>query len=255
MRNIPRFRQYTCGTGKEADFWSITPHINLKKSLAEVIHVDLEAELTQCIDPGKQDLQPCFSNYFEIYIHRGKNEVTFSDLRTVTISNLTEVFHPLYNITNDTSPEATLTRSNQTFSFPQNNAKGVTFAIRSRGACGSIFRMKMYYYYCKEIFINGLKFENTISPADGFKTVVAKNCSKNYISSIRARGDKTITALNGYCSVNGTWSVPGFGNQTCLCVEGYTLEGGSCKGNITSDHKQFIIPCSLIIYNFAGQPF
>ena len=220
---------YTCGTTDEADFWSITPHINLDKSIAEVINVDVEAELTRCIKIGERDLQPCFSNYFEFYIHRGKNELNF---RTVTISKLTEIFHPLYNITNDTSSEATLTRRNQTFSFPQNNATGVTFAVRSRGACGSIFRIKMYYYYCKEIFINGLKFETTASPADGYKTVIAKNCSKNSIPSINAKRNRTITTFYGYCSVNGTWSVPEYGNQTCLCVEGYMLKDGSCRGNI-----------------------
>ena len=41
----------TCGLGREADFWSITNHINLNKSIAEVINVDVEAELTLCDDP------------------------------------------------------------------------------------------------------------------------------------------------------------------------------------------------------------
>ncbi|XP_028394325.1 ephrin type-A receptor 2-like isoform X3 [Dendronephthya gigantea] len=226
---------YTCGIGTENDFWLITPYIDLSESIAEVINVDVEAELTLCDDPGapkgSSSRLKCFSNYFEVYIYRGNIEETSPDL-----NYLTERFQPLYNITNDTSPNSIFTRRIKTFSFPQNHSQGVTFAIRSRGACGSIFKMKMYYYYCKEIFINGLQFVNTTSPAKGFKTVqtTAKTCSNNSVKSINAAGNKTMTLYIGYCFTNGTWSIPQYADLRCLCREGYTLTDGlcaSCPGN------------------------
>ncbi|XP_028394324.1 ephrin type-B receptor 1-B-like isoform X2 [Dendronephthya gigantea] len=250
---------YTCGIGTENDFWLITPYIDLSESIAEVINVDVEAELTLCDDPGapkgSSSRLKCFSNYFEVYIYRGNIEETSPDL-----NYLTERFQPLYNITNDTSPNSIFTRRIKTFSFPQNHSQGVTFAIRSRGACGSIFKMKMYYYYCKEIFINGLQFVNTTSPAKGFKTVqtTAKTCSNNSVKSINAAGNKTMTLYIGYCFTNGTWSIPQYADLRCLCREGYTLTDGlcaKCKSNTykSSIGNEICIPCPKNSVSEKGQ--
>jgi hypothetical protein len=78
----------------------------------------------------------------------------------------------------------------------------VIFAVRSRGACGKIFRIKIYYMHvCKESIIKNIKFERTLSPAKGFKNVTG-NCSENSIPSQNA------TSFKGYCYPNGSWRIP-----------------------------------------------
>ena len=94
--------------------------------------------------------------------------------------------------------------------------------------------MKMYYYFCKEIFINGLKFEKTASPAKGVKTVTAKNCSNNAVRSINSTGNKMIKSYSGSCFANGTWSIPQYGDSQCLCFEGYTLRNGYCTSKLNA---------------------
>jgi hypothetical protein len=122
----------------------------------------------------------------------------------------------LYNISNHTGTEAELlTKSFQTFSFHRNNSKWVTFAIRSRGACGKLFQMKMYYYECKETFINGTHFQKTLSPTSGFKKITG-DCSVNSLQLHNS------TNLNGFCYSNGSWSIDQETEVSgCLCIEGY----------------------------------
>lgn len=127
----------TCGTGREADNWFVTSHVTLDTTLVEVINVEVEAGYKLCLNGSKGDMVPCYSNYFEIH--------AYLEGYMTSHGNITLSFKPLYNITINTSPTATLTRTIQTFSFnSQNYSQGVTLALRSRGACGSIFRIKMY---------------------------------------------------------------------------------------------------------------
>ncbi len=223
---INKTKLKTCGFGKKADFWIVTNYVNLNTTFADVIHVDVEAELTSCLYPvsgGTYINTPCYANYFEVYIYRGTDDDKVYRPKPVPRSTdldiLLKVYSPLYNITNNTktSPHATLTgRSIQTFSFPQNNSQGVAFAIRSTGACGSIYRMKMHYYYCEETFINGIKFEETASPAKGFKNVTG-NCSEYAISLINGTA-----SFHRYCYENGNWSVLEDENLKCFCIEGHS---------------------------------
>ena len=223
----------TCGIGEYADFWFITPRVNLETIFAEVIYVDIEAELnTQCFNEGLRSYFPCHSNKFEVYAYHGKDQIS--------LRNILNIFpQSLYNITNNTNlAKANLTRSTQTtFFFPQNNSEGVTFAVLSRGARGKIFRIKMYYHVCKEKIIKTIKFERTSSPAKGFKKVTA-DCSENSIPSQNA------ASFKGYCYPNGSWRIPLDDNMECLCVEGYTLNkrDGSCSSKL---HVYCIVRCIL----------
>lgn len=230
----------TCGIGQKADFWTITNPVELNTIFADEIHVDVEAELTLCLNPGNNARLPCYTNYFEVYIYRetsDKENVYRPD--DPNLADLLKVYSPLYNITNNTLPNASLTRSVQTFSFPQNSSQRVVIAIRSRGACGSIFRMKMYYYYCEETFIKGIQFEITLSPAKGFKNVTG-NCSEYAIPPNSAKA-----SFNIHCYSNGTWSKPEDDNLKCFCIEGFAPDktNGSCLSKL-----DVLIAISLFLY-------
>ena len=180
--------------------------------------MQIEAGHKLC-DNGKEDV-PCYSNYFEVYIYPGKY--------MLEKEKVTSYFKPLYNITNNTTPTATLTRTTQTFSFnKQKYSQGVTLAFRSRGACGRIFRIKMYYYYCEGTFNKGIKFEKTSSPATEFENVTG-SCSEN---SVPSNNVKNVTR---YCYSNGTWGELEHGNLKCFCGEGYgpNKTDGSCSSKL-----------------------
>ena len=176
---------YTCGTGSTVDFWFFTKDVDLSSSYADVLYVDVEAEFKSCFDPDKANPVSCASNYYEVYIHRGKTNI---DVEKATLDDFFSVFSLVHNITNNTIPSGT--RFKQTFSFNPNGTKAVTFAVRSRGACGYIFNMTMYYYYCEETYVNYVKLMKTPSSPSGFKLVTAK-CSKNSLAS------SNVTSLEG----------------------------------------------------------
>ena len=200
----------------------ISNHVNLSETFADLIYVDVEvSEFQLCFDPPNNMHVQCYSNYFQVYVHHGQNEPNIPSGKAVK-KYLLNNFSPVYNITNNTSPvKATKKTENHTFTFHQNKSKGITFAIRSRGACGRIYRMKMYYYYCEETCKNRVTFVETISPANGSKEVPG-NCSVN---SMLPNNE---TNSNGSCSSNGTWSIPDTVN--CSCIQGYSSDRGECGG-------------------------
>ena len=213
----------TCGTGRKADFWITATYLSLNTTLAKIIYIDLEVELTQCKNPesGKNEdpYVSCYANYFEAYAYFGPNTFSkYSVQNKMKSTEILDIYSPLYNITNNTAVGAKLTKSNQTFFFYRNNSQGVVLAMRSPGACGRIFRIKMYYYYCEEEFINGIKFEKASSPAVGTEAVVKGNCAGNTILPNNG------TRLYGNCTYNGTWNV--HDNVTCECVKNYELDRG-----------------------------
>ena len=225
---------YTCGAGNETEFWMMTTYFPLNTTFAEVIYVDVEAEFTICKHPAyKKRDGPCYASYFEIFAYRGtEDDAKYSILRN-ELNAILNIYSPLYNITNNTdfAIGTKTTRTNQTFSFSRNNSEGIVFAIRSKGACGSIYRMKMYYYYCEEKFINGIIFEKTASLAAGSKAVVKGHCTGNTIPPGNSK------SLDGNCTYNGTWNIED--NVTCTCDENYTLNQdiGICLPLLVSNKK------------------
>ena len=194
--------------------------MNLNTTLAEVIHMQIEAGHKLCYDAGNDRYGECYLDYFEVYIYPGKYELD--------IKNVSSYFKPHYNITSDASLTTSLTNTTQTFSFhKQNYSQGVTLAFRSRGACGSIFRIKMYYYYCEETINDAVKFVKTLSPAKGFKNITG-NCSENSVPS------NNVKSVTRYCYSNGTWGKLEHGNLKCFCVEGYEPNetDGSCSSKL-----------------------
>ena len=182
------------------------------------------SEFELCFDERNSKHTSCSSNYFQVYVYRGQNapNIPSGNDPPAVKHYLLNTFSPVYNITNNTSPvKATNKTENHTFTFHQNQSKGVTFGIRSRGACGRIYRMKMYYYYCEETCKNRVTFVETISPANGSKEVPG-NCSVN---SMLPNNE---TNSNGSCSSNGTWSIPDTVN--CSCIQGYSSDRGECGG-------------------------
>ena len=198
-------------------------HVNLSEIFADLIYVDVEtSEFELCFDERNGKYTSCSSNYLQVYVYRGQNAPNIPSGRDKPAVKhyLLNNFSPVYNITNNTSPVKTTNKTeNHTFTFHQNQSKGITFGIRSRGACVKIYRMKMYYYYCEETCKNRAKFVKTISPASGSKQVYG-NCSSNSSPSNNERN------LNSSCSSNGTWFIPDTIN--CSCIQGYYSGRGEC---------------------------
>ena len=207
-----------------SDIFIESSFVNLSEIPSGRIYVDVEVKFEMCTGDKAKD-QPCYSNYLEVYVYRGQNEPNFpsrSDKPAVK-KYLLNNFSPVYNITNTTSRvKATNKKEKHTFTFHQNQSKGITFGIRSRGACGTIYRMKMYYYYCAATCKNGVLYAKTISPADGSKQVPG-NCPKN--PSPISIDNKT--SLNGSCSSNGTWFIPDTVN--CYCNQRSSSRRGGCQ--------------------------
>ena len=201
----------------------ISKHVNLSEAFSDLIYVDVETlEFKLCYDEKLSKHKSCSSNYFQVYVYRRQNapNIPSGSNKPAVKHYLLNNFSPVYNITNNTSPvKATNKTENHTFTFHQNKSKGVTFGIRSRGACGRIYRMKMYYYYCEETCKNKVTFPKPISPANGSKEVPG-NCSSNSSPSNNERN------LNSSCSSNGTWFIRD--TIDCSCIQGYYSDRGEC---------------------------
>lgn len=172
-----------------------------------MIYFDVTTEFTLCFNPDTENFVPCSSNYFEIYIHRGKDrpEINAETAETDLLSQ----FSSFYNITaNNSSLSKTPRKQTQIITSDLKKADGVTFAVRSRGACGKILNMTIYYYYCEETFVNGARLKKTSSPKIGSKRVLA-NCPKN------SQPSSNFTRLEGYCYRDGSWSMNE--DSKCLC--------------------------------------
>ena len=145
--------------GSSADFLFETKKVLFSNSsLAEVIYFEVTAEFTLRINPDTRNSVPCSSNYFEVYIHRGKDRPEMNVETAET--DLRSHFSSFYNITaNNSLLSKTPRRQKQIITLDLNKANGVTFAVRSGGACGKISNMKIYYYYCKEMFVNGARLK------------------------------------------------------------------------------------------------
>ena len=185
----------------------LTRRVDLQTNItgADVIYVDVEVELKDCARPIKLGIRRtlCHNNHFEIYLG---NSSSFYHRQHASFSKL-------YNVTNHTSPDALLLRSNQTFSFRPNISEAV-FAVRSTGACGTIYKLKLYYYECEEMITNLVRFQQTPSPAAGFRAVTG-NCLNN---AFQTRNSKSLIAL---CHSNGSWAIDE--KSSCACGKGYYL--------------------------------
>ena len=81
----------------------------------------------------------------------------------------------------------------------------------------------MYYFFCNEYFINGVKFEATASLANGSEKVVIPDCSEN------TEKPSNITVLKGNCTYDGNWDVED--NVTSMCAKNHILDRhtGKCS--------------------------
>ena len=193
---------------------------------ADVMYVDVEGKFEICYDPGNNKHVPCTYDYFAVYINHG------DEAPKISVNKIFGKLTFVYNITSSTKPNETEdVPFKETFSFNRNNTKGVTLAVRSRGACGKIFNITMYYYFCEERFIHSVKLKNTCSPKTGFKLVRA-NCSEHSIASGNTK------SLEGRCYSNGSWSV----NETnkCLCTKGYEPnEKTGCSRKLNNERNNY----------------
>ena len=202
--------------------WLVTNTVESNETLYNVkLKIEIESQIEECEVKGGK----CFKDGFELLTYNGKGEPEVpydpKDSQNVVAKERARVFfnNNFTSLGNITGNATIKERVNTTFTLNIKEFRTITFGIKSYGGCGSVIRMKVYYYVCEEMFIKSVMFKTTMSPQSGSK-VVFGNCSENTASVSKAGG------LKAYCHSNGSWS-PEEG-AVCRCDKGY--EPTSNKG-------------------------
>lgn len=239
------FGYRTCGNGDQSENWLVTKTLDSNETLHNVkLKIEIESQMEECeVQGGK-----CFKDGFELLTYNGEGEpkvpYDLKDQQNVEKEKekarifLNSDFTSLGNITgNATSKE----HVNTIFTLNLKKFRTITFGIKSSGGCGSVIRMKVYYYVCQEMFIKSVMFKTTMSPQNGSK-VVFGNCSENTAAVKKAGG------LKAYCHSNGSWSTEK--DVVCRCDKGYepTTNKG-CSGMLTFSDMVFC-PNTIIVSEF-----
>ncbi|CAB4026082.1 ephrin type-B receptor 1 isoform X4, partial [Paramuricea clavata] len=209
----------TCSGEMENEVWLVANTLNVNQTIYDVkLHVEIESQMEMC-----ESKDPCFKDGFELFTYNGEGEpkVPFNKNSGVNVEKekekAREFFHNnftyLGNITgNATSKE----RVNTSFTLNLKEFREITFGIKSRGGCGKVSRIKVYYYVCHETFIKSVMFKKTSAPQNGTTEVLGiRSCSANTVP-VSSMGD-----LRAYCHSNGSWSTEGDRDMVCMCVKGY----------------------------------
>ena len=214
----------TCAGGHEIEAWLVTKTLNINQTLYDVeLHIEIESQMEKC--EVKNGI--CFKDGFELFRYKGEGEpkVPYDAKNPDTEAEklkskvyLQDNFSFLGNITGNSTSEE---RVNNAFTLNLKEFRGITFGIKSKGGCGSVKRMKVYYVVCKEIFIKSAMFLKTMAPQNGTK-VVFGNCSANTALVSRTGG------LRAFCHSNGSWTTEG--EMVCTCDKGYESTDHGCMG-------------------------
>ncbi|XP_028394326.1 ephrin type-B receptor 2-like [Dendronephthya gigantea] len=210
-----KYGYHTCAGGEELELWLLTKTLTSNQSLPDVkLYIEIESQMEECeVQNGV-----CFKDGFELFKYNGTGEPEIQVDTKATGDKkekqkakafFDEHFTFLGNITGNTT---SMDRVNTTFTLNFKEFRDITFGIKSRGGCGSVIRIKVYYYICEETFIKSVMFKKTLSPQNGTK-VVFGNCSLN------SRRSSHMGDLKAYCYSNGSWSTEK--NISCLCDRGY----------------------------------
>ena len=231
--------------------WLVTNTVESNETLYSVkLKIEIESQIEECEVKGGK----CFKDGFELltYNEEGEPEVPYDpkDSQNVVAKERARVlakgleffnnnFTSLGNITGNATIKE---RVNTTFTLNLKEFRRITFGIKSSGGCGSVIRMKVYYYVCEEMFINSVMFTMTMSLQNGSKLVFG-NCSENAASVSKAGG------LKAYCHSNGSWSTEG--DRVCRCDKGYepTTNRG-CSGMLTFSAT---IPLYQYYHSISGE--
>ena len=191
------------------------------------LKIEIESQIEECEVEGGE----CFKDGFELltYNREGEPEVPYDPKNSQDVlgkERAREFFNNNFTSLGNITGNATIKeRVNTTFTLNLKEFRRITFGIKSSGGCGSVIRMKVYYYVCEEMFINSVMFKMTMSPQNGSK-VVFGNCSEN-AASVSKAGD-----LKAYCHSNGSWSPER--DVVCRCSKGYEpTSNKGCSGMLT----------------------
>ena len=188
--------------------------------------IEIESQMEPCDNRNGN----CFKDAFELFRYNGEGtpEVPYEPGKSVegleaelkkAREFLQSNFTYIGNITGNSTSEEIM---NTTITLNLKKFRTITLGIKSRGSCGTVIRMKVYYIVCQETFINSVMFRKTLAPQNGTK-VVFGNCSAN------SRVDLSVGNLTAFCHSNGSWSTKE--EIVCRCKEGYeSTDKRGCSG-------------------------
>ena len=208
--------------------WLVTKAVGSNETLYNVkLKIEIESQIEECEVKGGE----CFKDGFELLTYNGggEPEVPYDqkDSQNVVAKERARVFfnNNFTSLGYITGNATIKERVNTAFTLNLKEFRRIAFGIKSSGGCGSVIRMKVYYYVCEEMFIKSVMFKMTMSPQNGSK-VVFGNCSEN-AASVSKAGD-----LKAYCHSNGSWSVER--DVVCRCDKGYEpTSNKGCSGMLT----------------------
>ena len=200
----------------------MTETLKINQTLDDVkMFIEIDSKMANCDNEDGI----CFRDGFEIFTYNGNGEPVIpfpfngnSEEKGKNSIYFNNNFDFLGNITgNETSKE----RFIKMFTIQVKKFNDITFGIKSTGACGTLFRMKIFYYVCQQKYKNSILLTRTLSPPNGTK-VIYGNCSTNSEKLTKTSG------LRAYCHSNGTWFLEK--NASCLCRKGYEPTKEGCQG-------------------------
>ncbi|XP_046863498.1 uncharacterized protein LOC124457265 [Xenia sp. Carnegie-2017] len=212
----------TCADGRKTETWLLTETLKINQTLDDVkMFIEIDSKMANCDNEDGI----CFRDGFEIFTYNGNGEpvIPFPFNGNLEEKGKNSIyfnnnFDFMGNITgNETSKE----RFIKMFTIQVKKFNDITFGIKSTGACGTLFRMTIFYYVCQQKYKNSILLTRTLSPPNGTK-VIYGNCSTNSEKLTKTSG------LRAYCHSNGTWFLEK--NASCLCRKGYEPTKEGCQG-------------------------
>ena len=127
--------------------WLVTKAVETNETLYNVkLKIEIESQIEECEVKGGE----CFKDGFDLFTYNGEGEPEVpydpKDLQNVKEKGRVFFNNNFTSLGNITGSATIQERVNTTFTLSLKEFRRITFAIKSGGGCGSVIRMKVYYY-------------------------------------------------------------------------------------------------------------
>ena len=204
----------TCGSGANCTFFFLQDNVITANEWFGMFEIDSR---------GLGSADESFSRFQLLVLYDNIDEQKIGELPKI-----------IFNSSN-------FTMSNEVINFSiDKRYKNLTLGVWGPNFCGTLKRIRFYYYQCPSSTIALVNFKATLAPSKNSSSILLKgDCVDNAVQSINS------SSLSMKCYYNGSYEVFG----SCLCKAGYSnLDNGKtqkiCK-------RKFVIDIQLLYSSFA----